>query len=115
MVDIVGKTIHMTRGDTLRVTVGIKQRGTDTPYYPQEGDVVRFRVKRSFGDTEALIEKIIPNDTLELKLKPSDTKDLAFGSYVYDIKCIFADENENEDEDVDTFIAEGTLVLGKST
>ena len=71
-----GTKIYLTRGDTLRRQVVIQNEdGSD--YQPAEGDRVRFA----------------------LKLKPEDTKPLAFGEYVYDIELTKANG------DVDTFIA----------
>lgn len=113
MVDIDGTTITMTRGDTLVVLVSM-YRG-ETAYTPAEGDSISFALKRpamtpnrgSFLDAEPLITKAIPNDTLQLRLDPADTKTLAFGEYVYDIEITFADES------VDTFIADAKLVLAR--
>lgn len=106
-----GTTITMTRGDTVIITVAMK-RGSQT-YTPQEGDVIRFAVKRAilnrgetaYVDQEPLIRKVIPNDTQELRLNPDDTKSLAFGTYAYDIEITFANGT------VDTFIAEATLII----
>ena len=104
--------ITMTRGDTLRVQVGITVDGTE--YVPEQGDSLRFAVKHptlkedksDYTDTEPLILKGIPPDTLLLELAPEDTKALGFGKYDYDIEITFADGA------VDTFI-EGQLVLTK--
>ena len=104
MQNIIDKTIILTKGDTFKATVGMV--GDDgTPYTPQEGDVVRFHMKRTYKDTDLLIEKIIPNDTLLLQLDSSDTSDLDVGKYVYDIQITYANG------DVDTFIDCGTLKL----
>ena len=110
-----GKTISLTRGDTLEVQVGIKVKISDCEYQdytPEPGDSVRFALKHTtkkrrtdgyieFKDDEPLIEKSIPTDTLVLRLNPADTKDLGFGHYKYDIEMTFADGR------VDTFIADG--------
>ena len=97
-------TIYLTRGDTLRASLGIKQNGED--YTPQSGDSIRFALKRSdmkhdkseFLDTKPLILKEIPTDTMVLQLEPKDTKSLKFGTYVYDIQITM------ENGLVDTFI-----------
>ena len=67
-------------------------------YTPQFGDVIRFAMKQSYTSSRVLIDKRIPIDTLTLKLDPSDTKQLNFGKYVYDIEITFSTG------DVDTFI-----------
>lgn len=90
-------TITMTRGDTLKLTVNLMD-ASGAPYIPQEGDAMRFACKKDYSDTEVLIEKDIPMDTMLLHLEPSDTKPLDFGDYVYDMQITFANG------DVDTFI-----------
>lgn len=104
MYKIDGTRIELTRGDSFYGQVSLKkQDGKD--YEPQEGDVIRFALKKRYWDEEPLIEKTIPNDTLVLHLLPSDTKDLAVGAYEYDMEIQFSDG------DVDTFINEATFIL----
>lgn len=104
MYKIDGTRIELTRGDSFYGQVGMKnQDGTD--YEPQEGDVIRFALKKRYWDEDPLIEKTIPNDTLVLHLLPADTKTLAVGGYEYDIEIQFADG------DVDTFINQATFIL----
>lgn len=106
-----GTTIALTRGDTLAVQVVIKRDGE--PYSPEDGDQVRFALKHNklksdksgYIDDDPLIVKDIPIDTLVLQLDPEDTRDLAFGTYVYDIEITFADGA------VDTFIAKAKFKL----
>lgn len=111
MYKVIGKTIKMTRGDTVIIQIGIQRDGV--PYQPENGDVIRFAMKHptminggaEYADTEPILTKVIPNSTLQLKFNPQDTKDFAFGEYVYDIQITFADGS------VDTFIAEAQLML----
>lgn len=80
-------TIRITRGDSLTVNVTL----TDSdgfPYEPVEGDVILFTVKKSAKATEILIQKEIDINTLVLDLVESDTENLAFGEYKYEIECI---------------------------
>ena len=89
--------IELTRGDTLKIKINIFIN--DEPYTPQEGDEVRFAMKRNYTDKNPLILKEIPFGTMVLHLKPEDTKHLIFGrEYVYDIQITFANG------DVRTFI-----------
>ena len=112
MVEVNGNKITMTRGDTLRLKVGIAVDNEE--YTPNENDIVRFALKHSalnaaqtdYADTEPLVLKTIPNETLILELEPTDTKALGFGKYDYDIQITF------EDGTVDTFISD-TLKLTK--
>lgn len=90
------KKITLVRGDTLKVQIEIIV--DDEIYTPNANDIIRFAMKQSYSSSTVLLEKIIPNDTLVLKLNSSDTKRLTFDKYVYDIEITFANG------DVDTFI-----------
>lgn len=95
MVEIIGNTIRLTRGNTFRTVVDLEVMGDDgelTPYIPDEADEVVFTAKRNYGDEEIIIEKVIPHDTMLLHFTPEDTKDLPQPSvYVYDIVIRYAD------------------------
>lgn len=106
-----GNTIYLTRGDTLQAQLSIQQDGAE--YDVQSGDSIRFALKRNelnhsktqYVDQEPLILKDISNDTMMLRLDPEDTKELDFGTYVYDIQITMANGI------VDTFITD-KLYLG---
>lgn len=110
MFKVKGNEITLIRGDTLLLQVNIKEGDSD--YTPQEGDVIRFALKRAimkgdqsdYLDKEPLIITTIPNDTLLLRLNPQDTANLPFGKYHYDVEITMTDGF------VDTFLS-GTLVL----
>lgn len=106
MLQIIGTTITLTRGDTARIHVPLYQKD-GSRYTPKDGDVIRFAAKANYKDDTCLIRKIIPNDTLILQLDPADTKPLDFGAYVYDIEVTF------ENGDVDTVICKATLNIDK--
>ncbi len=95
-IKVQGNRISLTRGDSMHVTVSILQNGE--PYIPQEGDSIRFALKKDFDDEEPLVYRNIPIDTLQLILLPEDTKPLEFGKYWYDVELTKADGT------VDTFI-----------
>lgn len=104
-IDINGTTITMTRGDTLRVTLTLKDEEGNV-YIPLEDDVIRFAMKKNYDDPEPLLLKVIPHDTMELVLNPVDTKNLPQpSSYVYDMEITYANG------DVDTFIKEAKLKI----
>ena len=111
MVEITGTSITMTRGDTLVADVSMVRQGSE--YTPETGDVILFAVKNTtmvggganYKDEEPILEKVIPNSTLQLVLQPEDTKPLKFGTYVYDISITFADGS------VDTFITTSDFIL----
>jgi len=79
--------ITLTRGDTLYVQINLTKDGE--PYVPQEGDTIRFAMKKSYKDpdSEVLINKQVPIDTLMLEIDPEDTKSLAMSrTYLYDLE-----------------------------
>lgn len=97
--------IKLTRGDYLAVTVGMSK--DDSDYRPAQG-TLRIAVKKRYKDpdSEVLINKQIPLDTLLLELESGDTKHLNYGDYDYDIEYTDAQGHP------DTFI-EGKLTLTK--
>lgn len=92
-----GTNIELTRGDTFKRTLALTD-AEGNPFIPSNNDVIRFALKKKVKDETVLINKIIPNDTLLLKIDPEDTKELPFGDYVYDIQITYPNG------DVDTFI-----------
>ena len=98
---ISGNNITLTRGDTLKVQLSLYKNGAE--YTPEAGDVIRFAMKKTYGDALPILNKTIPNETLMLTIDPNDTKTLEFGQYVYDIEITEADGT------VDTFIAEAAF------
>ncbi len=102
---IKGSTISLTRGDTcnIRVKILIDDKGEE--YEPKTGDRVRFAAKKTYRDSVPMILKEIPIETMVLKLDPEDTKNLDFGTYIYDI------ELTKNNGDVDTFITNAKLML----
>lgn len=104
MKTVTGNRINLTRGDTCRVQLTLYTSEGEL-YTPTEGDVIRFAAKKAYEDPVPLIYIVIPNDTLILEIKPTHTKNLAFGAYVYDIQLTCADGT------VDTFITKGILKI----
>ena len=79
-----GEAISLTRGDSLILHVNVTQN--DEPYVPQEGDVIRFALKKNSNDEEVLILKDVDLDSMQIVIEPEDTKNLAYGTYRYDIE-----------------------------
>lgn len=95
----------MTRGDSLLVFLDLEY-SDGTTYEPNEGDYIRFAVKKTFNDSvPPILVKEIPIDTMRLVLDPEDTKQFAYGQYRYDIQITTADGL------VDTFIDRAVLVI----
>lgn len=97
MLTVNDKDISLTKGDTLILEISMKDDQGHV-YTPQEGDVVRFAMKRWYSDTQTVITKVIPNDTMTLRLEHAETAELKVGKYVYDIEITYADGR------VDTFV-----------
>ena len=106
-------TIELTRGDSLRLKVVLTVGGA--PYLPEEGDAIRFALKRDvmdrmrtrFVDEEPLIVKSVSTDSMYLELEPVDTAALDFGEYVYDVQITRANGF------VRTFVADARFIIGR--
>lgn len=105
MLKIVKDTISLTRGDSMLVQLELRKG--DEIFTPTSGDVIKFSVSKvPKGNPRyiLLISKTVNNDTLILELEPSDTANLDYGNYLFDIEIDYASGV------IDTF-AKGTLVL----
>lgn len=96
--------ISLTRGDTFKAKVTITDN-EGAAYTPNEGDKIRFAMKKNYDDEEPLLLINIPIDTMILVITPEDTKSLEFGKYVYDVELTKANG------DIDTFIAKARIDL----
>lgn len=97
-VKIIGNNIIMTRGDTLKTKIEIKD-SDGKEYIPDKEDKIRFAAKKQHNDAKPYILKEIPIDTCVLHLLPEDTKVLPQPcECVYDIQITMTDGT------VDTFI-----------
>lgn len=108
MVDVKGTTITITRGDSAVIDVQII--GIDGQIYtPVIGDTVRFAVKKNYADSEPLLNINIPIASMQLVLRPEDTKNLESGpirgKYKYDIELTRVDGS------VDTFIPRADFIV----
>ena len=100
-------TIHLTRGDTARFSIGrIVNTVTNTNYTPTAEDTVTMTIKKTVLQADPFVQIIVPGGEV-LHIKPEDTKAMAFGKYVYDIQITMADG------DVYTIIPPATFELLK--
>lgn len=100
-------TIHLTRGDTARFSLGqIVNTITNTNYTPTAEDTVTMTIKKTVMQADPFVQIIVPGGEV-LHIKPEDTKAMAFGKYVYDIQLTTADG------DVYTIIPPATFDLLK--
>lgn len=98
-----GTSISLTRGDSL--VLGVNVYANKEKYTPAEGDVIRFALKQNVNADNCLILKEIDTTTMTLTLLPSDTKNLAFGTYTYDVELTTSDGY------VDTFIGPASFTI----
>lgn len=76
--------ITLTRGDSASIAVELKNPdGTD--YSLQSGDILLFTVKYNCITEDIIIQKDISSDGI-INLIPSDTNDLLYGVYFYDVQ-----------------------------
>ena len=112
MFEIDDNRIFLTRGDTC--VIGITLTNMDgTAYEPKPDDVIIFRMKRNAtkAPTEMLIEKEadIVDGEITVGIGPSDTVELAFGEYHYEVELVTGDEGSEHY----TVIADQTFEIGK--
>ena len=89
---VTGNSLAMVRGDTEAITVSLTEDGVAKPL--TTGDTVYMTVKRSVNKTEKVLQKIITAFTdgkALISIAPTDTADLSFGDYVYDIQINLSD------------------------
>ena len=98
--------IVVTRGDTYIAKISVSD-SDGRIIKPTIDDIITFTVKQTYNDSNPVIVKTIPSDTLILYLEPSDTKSLDFGTYVYDIQIAF------DDGRVDTIIPRQIFVIAE--
>ena len=84
-------TIHLTRGDTARFSIGrIVNTVTNTNYTPTPEDTVTMTIKKTVLQADPFVQ-IIVHGWEVFHIKPEDTKEMAFGKYVYDVQLTTAD------------------------
>lgn len=87
-IDKVTNVITATRGDTIVFRPTLTLDGVE--YVPEDGDVIRFALKRDEEDSVPYIRKVIPHDPMVCIIEPQDTKELDYGTYRYDVELTTA-------------------------
>ena len=82
-------TVKLTRGDTARLNVSIKDTTADEDYEIAADDVLTLTVKKTVNDSEALVQLTLTGSAA-FKLDPADTASLAYGKYKYDVQLTTA-------------------------
>lgn len=78
-------TIQLTRGDTARLEITIKNSLTEEAYDMAPDDILSFTIKKSVKDETALVHKE-SKGTNTFHIEPKDTVELSFRKYFYDVQ-----------------------------
>ena len=93
--------IYLTRADTCIIELSVKDNeGND---YDFSNDLVQLTIKGSTATDDVIIQKAITGD--HFTILPTDTKDLEYGIYKYDVQIITTGNN------VYTVVGPGNFVL----
>lgn len=84
---VINNSKELTRGDTGLYSITLYD-AEGAEYVPSEGEIVRFYLLKKNCDelSDAILVKDIPTDTMQLELTPSETADLATGTYPYRVR-----------------------------
>lgn len=82
-------SIELTRGDTARLSVSIQNDLTGEDYTVSSTDTLRFTIKKTVNDPTPYVTKEVKGST-QFDIRPSDTRDLPYGKYVYDVELTTA-------------------------
>lgn len=102
------QNIILTRGDTLTLTVALKQGSND--YTPEEGDEIRIACSNGYKGQVLYalkFEAVIPNDTLTVTIPSTTTGALDYGEYNYDVEITHGDGC------VDTVLSGHLIITGE--
>lgn len=99
-------TIQLTRGDTARLSIDINNDTLGAKYEIQPEDILFFTVKKRTSDNQCCFQKKVVGSNL-FHILPTDTEELSFGNYVYDVQLT------TKDDDVYTVIGPSTFVILK--
>ena len=81
--------IFLTRGDTCVLKLAVTD--SEEQPYDYSNDTVQLTVKTSTYTNTAIIQKNISGDSFVIE--PSDTANLEYGKYVYDVQIITSTHN----------------------
>ena len=99
--------ITMTRADTFARTLTLYKNGEQ--YVPHASDEILFTLSKTYkgkSGYEPLVQKTIDPATLLWIIESSDTADLPYGKYVYDLQITYGTTGY-----VETFADKKELIL----
>lgn len=89
-----GTDIYMIRGDSESITVSCQKADDGSKVNFVDGDIIYFTVKYSVNSEKKVLQKVITDfvdGNAIIEIKPEDTKELQFRSYMYDVQLTRAD------------------------
>lgn len=101
MVNISNKDIYMTKGDTVRITLDIRDKDGNE-YVIRSGDVIRMVVKNKRLDKDIII---IESTTKDLVIESDMTSKIIPGNYEYDVQITF------NNGDINTIVPKHKFVI----
>lgn len=81
--------IHLTRGDTARISVQITNDQNGNEYEVSSDDALTLTVRVNARSSDILLQKVVTG-TSDFYIAPEDTQNLSFREYVYDIQLTTA-------------------------
>lgn len=81
--------VQLTRGDSARLSVTIRNDLGDGNYEVTPTDTLRLTIRKTVNDATPAVQKTVTG-TSKFYIKPEDTKDLSFGKYLYDVELTTA-------------------------
>lgn len=93
--------IKLTRGDTAYLSVSL-QMATGEEYIMSKDDELTLTIKENTFVSEELMRKTITGESI-FHIKPTDTCNIPFGKYKYDIQLTTSNGDVYTVIDVDTF------------
>lgn len=106
MINIDDNIIKLTRGDSCVINITIYESDGETPYEPGVNDKIYLTIKPDINNDYYVLKKQFENESIFIS--KSDTIDLNFGTYFFDIRL------ENGDN-YDTVLTEGSFILEGGT
>lgn len=107
MFEVTNNIITLTRGDYAELDVSLYNQD-ETPHTLAEGETLTLSVKRKTTDLTPIFQKVLKQgDKPVFVFMPEDTKDLAFGTYRYDVEFKTADGKP------DTIITPHDFIIGE--
>lgn len=109
MLRVKGKEIHLTKGDTAYLTVGVTRlvNGNIEDFPLTDGSELMLTIVKNIEE-EAVVKKTIVGSNVFI-FYPSDTEKLGVGRYVYTIKL------KTEDEEIFTVVNPSDFYIEKNT